>query len=94
MVSVPKVSCTTHTKRLLWCVPVLHRAPIMAASLTESFSGIQRYGVTLNAPIVCPLFREYLIALSFLQAQRETLSPTLQSGHSVVNARAGWGLGS
>lgn len=50
----------------------------------QVFPGIQRHGITLNAPFLCPFFREYLIALGFLNADRDTLRRTLQSGHSIV----------
>lgn len=43
------------------------------------FPGLSHpHGVTLDAPFYCPLFREFLIAIGFLHAQRKTLVRTLQ----------------
>jgi 2-acylglycerol O-acyltransferase 2 len=50
----------------------------------QKFPGIQRHGVTLNAAFLCPIFREYLIAIGFLHADKETLTRVLKSKRSIV----------
>lgn len=48
------------------------------------FPGITRFGVTLNVMFWAPLFREWLLALGFISANKATLVETLQNNHSIV----------
>lgn len=53
------------------------------------FPQIQRFGVTLNLVFRIPFFRDWLLWLGFISADRVSLSQTLQQGHSVVLVSGG-----
>lgn len=44
----------------------------------------RRWAVTLNASFLAPIFRDWMLALGFLSANKETLKSKLQQGDSVV----------
>lgn len=53
-------------------------------SFQKVFPGIRRWGVTLNASFLAPLFREWMLMLNFISANKETLVAKLQQKDSVV----------
>jgi 2-acylglycerol O-acyltransferase 2 len=48
------------------------------------FPGVQRHGVTLNVTFWAPLFREWMLLLGMISANKRTLTSTLNEGRSVV----------
>jgi len=50
----------------------------------RSFPGIRRYGVALNVSFWGPFFREWMLAMGYLSANRHTLAGTLENGNSIV----------
>ena len=48
------------------------------------FPGIRRYGITLNASFYVPLFREWLLALGYIGANKSSLRRKLREKSSIV----------
>lgn len=48
------------------------------------FPGIRRYGVTLNVSFWAPIFREWMLALGYISANKETLVHTLRDSSVVL----------
>jgi hypothetical protein len=50
----------------------------------KAFPGVKRHGVTLNVTFWAPLFREWMLLLGLISANKSTLVSTLESGRSIV----------
>lgn len=50
----------------------------------KKFPGIKRHGVTLNVAFWAPIFREWMLLLGMISANKSTLASTLKSGRSIV----------
>lgn len=55
-----------------------------ACGFDRIFPGIQRLGVTLNVAFCAPLYREWMMAAGFVNADRKTLEKSLLQGYSIV----------
>lgn len=55
-----------------------------ACDFDRIFPNIPRHGVTLNASFLCPIWREYLMGLGFVSADKFTLRRILKNKSSIV----------
>lgn len=58
-------------------------------NFNQVFPGIRRFGITLNIMFMIPLFREWIMALGFVSANRESLASELRNGNSLVLVAGG-----